>query len=448
MRPKQHEATREGDLFRARLDQIINMKHELVQLAVKIDWAWIDGQIAPLYSDKGRPGIETRFMIGLLLLKHMFGLSDEGVCERWVYDPYFQHFTGEEFFQHEFPHERSDLSHWRKRLGDKLDLLLAESLRVAHASGALRTKDLVRVTVDTTVQPKNITFPTDAKLLRAAIVGLNRLARRHAVRVRQSYLRVARNAAMMAGRYAHAKQFNRHQQRIRFLRTRLGRLIRDIRRKIAGHEPIEAAFEEALSRASQIRSQRQRQRGWKLYSFHAPEVECIGKGKARAPWEFGVKVSVVTTNARAPGGQFVLHAAALPGNPYDGHTLRTVIEDTQRLTGREIERVYVDKGYRGHDAPNPRRVFISGQKRGVFGVIKRELRRRSAVEPVIGHMKAEGHLDRCYLKGRAGDAANAVLTAAGYNFRRILAWLRIFLRLILGRLIAAFIPQARLNPAS
>ena len=137
-----------------------------------------------------------------------------------------------------------------------------------------------------------------------------------------------------------------------------------------------------------------------------------------------MKASIVTTNRRAPGGQFVLHAKALPGNPYDGHTLRDVIEDTQKLTGCEIERAYVDKGYRGHDAQNPRRVFISGQKRGVFGAIKRELRRRSAIEPVIGHMKAEGHLGRCYLKGRAGDAANTILTAVGYNFRRILAWLR------------------------
>ena len=134
MRPKKHKTTGSNDLFRARLDQIINLKHELVQLAGKIDWDWIDGEIAPLYSEKGRPGIETRFVIGLLLLKHIYGLSDEGVCERWVHDPYFQHFTGEEFFQHEFPHERSDLSHWRKRLGDKLELLLAESLRVAHES--------------------------------------------------------------------------------------------------------------------------------------------------------------------------------------------------------------------------------------------------------------------------------------------------------------------------
>ena len=448
MRPKKPETTRSGDLFRARLDQIINLRHELAQLAGQIDWDFIDGEIAPLYSDKGRPGIPTRFAIGLLLLKQIYGLSDEGVCERWVYDPYFQYFTGEEFFQHEFPHERSDLSHWRKRLGDRLELLLAESLRVAHASGALRSKDLARVTVDTTVQPKNITFPTDAKLLHAAIKGLNRLADKHGVRLRQSYVRVARHAAMMAGRYAHAKQFNRHRRQLRFLRSRLGRLIRDIGRKIAGHPDLEAALALPLVQASQIRSQQQRQRGWKLYSYHAPETECIGKGKASAPYEFGVKVSIVTTNARAPGGQFVLHAKALPGNPYDGHTLRGVIDQTQKLTGREIERAYVDKGYRGHDTENPRRVFISGQKRGVFGVIKRELRRRSAIEPVIGHLKAEGHLGRCYLKGRTGDAANAILSAVGYNFRRILTWLRMLLRLFLIAIMRLLRDRSTLNPTS
>jgi IS5 family transposase len=235
MRPKKHKTTGSADLFRARLDQIINMKHELVVLGGKVDWDWIDGEIAPLYSENGRPGIETRFLIGLLLLKQIYGLSDEGVCERWVHDPYFQYFTGEEFFQHIFPHERSDLSHWRKRLGDKLELLLAESLRVAHEAGALRGEDLKRVTVDTTVQPKAISFPTDAKLLHAAIKGLNRLATRHGVKLRQSYSRIAKAAAMMAGRYAHAKQFRRHQRQLRILRSRLGRIIRDIRRKIEGH---------------------------------------------------------------------------------------------------------------------------------------------------------------------------------------------------------------------
>src|SRR3974390_1894007 len=448
MRPKKHETTGSGDLFRARLEQIINMKHELVLLAGKIEWQWIDSEIAPLYSDKGRPGIETRFVIGLLLLKHIFGLSDEGVCERWVHDPYFQFFTGEEFFQHDFLHERSDLSHWRKRLGDKLELLLAESLRVAHEAGALRSQDLKRVTVDTTVQPKAITFPTDAKLLHAAIKGLNRLANKHGVRLRQSYLRIAKRAAMMAGRYAHAKQFNRHRRELRMLRTRLGRLIRDIRRRIVGKAELEAVFAWPLSCASQIRSQQQRQRGWKLYSFHAPEVECIGKGKARAPYEFGVKASIVTTNARAPGGQFVLHAKALPGNPYDGHTLGDIIDATENLTGCTIERAYVDKGYRGHNASHPRRVFTSGQKRGVFGAIKRELRRRSAIEPVIGHMKTDGHLGRCHLKGREGDAANVVLSAVGHNLRIVLDWLGMLLRLILIALWRLLAVQKAIKSAS
>ncbi len=291
-----------------------------------------------------------------------------------------------------------------------------------------------------------MTFPTDAKLLHAAMIGLNRLAQKHGIKLRQSYRRLAKRAAMMAGRYAHAKQFKRHHREVRFMRTRLGRLIRDIGRKIRGKPELEAALAVPLSRAIQIRSQHPRQRGWKLYSFHAPEVECIGKGKAQAPYEFGVKVSLVTTNARAPGGQFVLHAKSLPGNPYDGHTLASVLEETQILTGREIERAFADKGYRGHDACNPRRVFISGQKRGVFGVIKRQLKRRSAIEPAIGHMKSEGHLGRCYLKGRDGDAANAILSAIGYNFRRVLAWLRILLRTLLAALSTALMAQSAVIP--
>jgi IS5 family transposase len=369
-------------------------------------------------------------MIGMFLLKATYGLSDEQLWERWVENPYYQYFTGEEFFQHELRHERSGMSHWRKRIGDRLDALLAETLRVAHDAGALKKSDMARVTVDTTVQPKNITFPTDAKLLLRAIEQLNRLAKAHGVMLRQSYTRVARRAAMMAGRYAHARQFKRFNREVKFLRTRLGRLIRDIGRKTRGNPDLEAIFAVPLSKASQIRSQKQRQRGWKLYSWHAPETECIGKGKAAAPYEFGVKVSLTTTNKRCKGGQFILHAKALPGNPYDGHTLADVLEETQALTGREIERVYVDKGYRGHSAPNPLRVFRSGQKRGVHGQIKRELRRRSAIEATIGHCKNDGHLGRNFLKGRLGDRINAVMSAIGYNLRLILRWLRNLLCLI------------------
>ena len=448
MRPRKTETTGSGDLFRARLDQIIDMRHELVRLADAIDWAWIDGELAGRFSLEGRPATETRFMVGLLLLKHIYGLSDEGVCARWVENPYFQHFTGEEFFRHAFPHERSGLSHWRHRIGDKLEVLLAESLRVAHDTGALKNNDLARITVDTTVQPKNVTHPTDAKLMLTAIERLGKLARVHGVELRQSYVRVAKRAALMAGRYAHAKQFKRCNRELRFLRTRLGRLIRDIRRKIDGDERLQEVFAIPLSKAMQIRRQRKNRRGWKLYSWHAPETECIGKGKAHRPYEFGCKVSIATTNRRAKGGQFVLHAKALPGNPYDGHTLGTVIEETRALTGREIERVYVDKGYRGHDAPKPLRVFLSGQKRGVHGQIKRELRRRSAIEAAIGHMKTDGHLGRNFLRGRHGDQANAVLTAVGYNFRLILKWLKVLLRPILAAIFDSLTARSAVQPAS
>lgn len=448
MRPKKTERSGSGDLCRARLDQIINMKHELARLADAIDWEWIDAELAERFSDKGRPGTESRFMVGLLLLKHIQGLSDEEVCARWVENPYYQYFTGEEFFRHALPHERSGLTHWRHRIGDRLELLLRESLRVAHETGALKPDDLARITVDTTVQPKNVAHPTDAKLMLTAIEQLGGLAKAHGVPLRQSYARVAKRAALMAGRYAHAKQFKRCNRELRFLRIRLGRLIRDIQRKTEGDAALREMFAAPLSRAMQIRTQRQNQRGWKLYSWHAPEVECIGKGKAHKPWEFGVKVSIATTNRRCKGGQFVLHAKALPGDPYDGHTLRQVIEETQALTGREIERAYVDKGYAGHDAPKPLRVFRSGQKRGVIGVIKKELRRRSAIEAVIGHMKTGGHLGRNFLKGRHGDHANAILTAVGYNFRLILNWLRLLLRKILRAILAVLALNSALNPAS
>ncbi len=233
-----------------------------------------------------------------------------------MHDPYFQYFTGEEVFQHELPHERSGMSHCRKRIGDKLDILLQETLRLAHDTGALKKRDLARVTIDTTVQPKNVAFPTDAKLLETAIRQLGKLAKQHDVPLRQSYGRLAKRAAMMAGRYAHAKQFKRMNREIKFLRTRLGRIIRDIRRKIEDDEKLQEIFAVPLGRAVQIRGQKQRQRGWKLYSWHAPETECIGKGKARTPYEFGVKVSLTTpTNQRCKGGLFILPAKALPGNP-------------------------------------------------------------------------------------------------------------------------------------
>ncbi len=427
---------RQKDLLRPPLDQIIDLGHPLARLAREIDWGFLDGRFSSVCrAGPGQPPLPTRLVAGLLILKDLHDLSDEALCAR---NPYYQFFCGEESFQHVLPFDRSSLTRWRQRLGEEqLTALLQESLSVAHKTGALATKDLERVAVDTTVQPKNVAFPTDARLMHKAIVMLGREARKHGVPLRQSYVRVAKRAALMAGRYSHAKQFKRHNRQLRFLRNRLGRLVRDIRRKTEHDARLRQALAIPLSRANQIRHQKQRQRGWKLYSLHAPEVECIGKGKARAPYEFGCKVSVATPVTRPKGGQFVLHAKALHGNPYDGHTLGPVIAEMEKLTGVEARRIHVDKGYRGHNHPHKFRVWISGQVRRVTKTIRREMRRRAAVEPVIGHIKAEHRMERNYLKGRDGDRANAVLAAAGYNFSLLLRWFEALLRALFTALLRA-----------
>jgi len=339
--------------------------------------------------------------------------------------------------------DRSSLTRWRQRMGEeKLQALLQESLSVAAKTEAIKPKDLNRVIVDTTVQPKNVMFPTDARLLNRAREILVRLAQRHGVKLRQSYARVGKFALIKHQRYAHAKQFKRANRALRKLRTYLGRVIRDIGRKCDGNVDLLGAIvlERLLARARRVLQQKQHQRGPKIYSLHAPEVECIGKGKAHRPYEFGVKVSVATTLAHAKGGQFVTHVKALPGNPYDGHTLAAVIPEMEALVGNTIERILADKGYRGHNAPPDYkfRVFTSGQKRRMTPKIKRELRRRSAVEPVIGHLKEEHRMGRNYLWHRQGDAINAVLAAAGYNFRRLIRWLSLLLSKILPELRVEF----------
>ena len=428
MKPREQQQPDVEDMFRSRLENIINQRHELVLLAKAIDWQRFDEVFEPLFCDVGSPGLPTRLMVGLQILKYMHGLSDPEVTAQWIQNPYFQYFCGEVYFQHKAPFDRSSMTRWRQRIGDeKLAILVQESLASAQRTGALSPKDVRRVTVDTTVQPKNITFPTDAKLLYTSIVRLNRLARRHGVKLRQSYLRVGKLALIKSQRYAHARQFRRQRREIKFLHVRLGRVIRDIERKTE-HDPIlRAAFESELNLAKRIRAQKKRQAGPKVYSCHAPETECIGKGKAHKPYEFGVKVSITTTNARAKGGMFILHAKALHGNPYDGHTLSEVVDELTDWVGARPERIYVDKGYRGHKLKAPLSVFRSGQKRGVTPQIKRELRRRAAVEPIIGHTKAEHRMDRNYLKGREGDRTNAVLAAAGYNFKQIANWLKAIL---------------------
>jgi IS5 family transposase len=447
MKPRERRETGAQDLFRSRLDQIIDMKHALVKLARAMDWRFLECEFGAIYTDgPGSPPLPTRLMAGLAILKHTYDLSDEVLCERWIENPYYQFFCGEEFFQHEFVFDRSSLTRWRQRMGEeKLAALIQESLAVATKTEAMKPSDLARVVIDTTVQPKAVMFPTDAKLINRARERLVRLAKKHGVQLRQSYRRVGKFALIKHQRYAHAHQFKRANRALRKLKTYAGRVVRDIGRKTAGNDMLSEIFAWPLSLTRRVLEQNRHQRGRKVYSLHALEVECIGKGKAHKPYEFGVKVSVATTLHRSRGGQFVTHVAALPGNPYDGHTLAKVIPAIESLVGNVLERIFTDAGYRGHNAPPEHKfkVFTAGQKRRVTPQIKRQMRRRAAVEPVIGHLKAEHRMGRNHLAHAAGDAINAVLAAAGYNFRLLISWLKPWLM----RMLFALVPPLRLQPA-
>ena len=435
---------RDDELFRMQLVNMIDMEHSLVKLAGMIDWSRFDEAYGRFYTCKGRPGLPTRLMAGLHLLKHMEGLSDEAVCKRWVENPYFQYFCGEQYFCHRLVLDRSSMTRWRGRIGaDALELLLAEALAVAVRTQAVSERAMERVTVDTTVQTKAVAHPTDSHLLMRAIERLNALAKKHDIKLRQSFIRVSRQAKRDVSRLIHGRGHSQAMRWVRKLRTWLGRLDRDIGRKIAGDERLEAAFADTRQKVTRILAQKAGD-GHKLYAFHAPEVECLAKGKARTRYEFGVKTSIAVTNARTAGGQFIVGMQTIPGSPYDGHTLSGQIEQVERLTGVAVERAYVDRGYRGHRHSGKAKIYIAHTRGIASPTIRRELRRRNAIEPIIGHTKSDGLLERNHLAGAAGDAVNAILVAAGHNMRLLVAWLAVLLR----ALITAWLAELRSRPAT
>ena len=423
MRPREPEPTYASDLFRNRLDNLLDQRHELYRLSDLIDWNGFDTAFGELYCpDNGCPGKATRLMVGLHYLKHTYGLSDEDVVKRWVENPYWQYFCGEEYFQHQMPIDPSSLSRFRRRIGESgCEKILQVSVEAGLESKTIKRNDLRRVTVDTTVQEKAVSFPTDSKLLNRSRERLVKLCHKQGVVLRQSYARKGPEALLLTNRYAHARQMRRMRRQIRKLRTYLGRVVRDIERKIADCPAQQRIFADELAMAKRVLKQKKTD-SHKLYSLHAPEVECIGKGKAHKRYEFGVKASVATTNR----SNFVVGGMALPGNPFDGHTLVDALVQVRRLTGSAIDEAFVDRGYRGHDEKTTT-VYISGQKRGIKTQrLRRSLKRRQAIEPVIGHLKSDGLLGRNYLKGTVGDHMNVLLSCAGHNLRLILRQLRIF----------------------
>jgi len=358
-------------------------------------------------------------MAALLYLKHAYALSDEEVVERWIENPYWQHFSGEKYFRHELPCDPSSLVRWRQRLGEAgCEWLLAHSIEAAKKAGVVKRASFDTVVLDTTVAPKAIAYPTDSRLLNRAREQLVAAAQDVGIALRQSYARVGRTAERQAGRYAHAKQYRRLQRELKRLRTWLGRVIRDVQRK--GGE-MTGALKAKLETAQRLHAQRRDAKN-KLYALHAPEVECLAKGKARTPYEFGVKVSLAVTANEG----LVVGMRSMPGNPYDGHTMHSQLEQVGILTGQEPKIALADRGYRGVEPPQGTRLLISHTRRLPIR-LKKLLKRRQVIEPMIGHMKSDGLLGKNWLKGELGDAMHAILCGAGHNLRMILAHLRVLL---------------------
>ena len=420
----------QADLLRPRLVDMIDGRHELVRLAALIDWGWFEREWAGFFpAQEGRPATDPRLVAGLLYLQHAYGLSDEAVLARWVENPYFQHFTGETIFRHRSPIHPSSLSRWRSRIGEEgVEWLLTKTIEAGRASGAVTPRSLSEIAVDTTVMEKAIAHPTDSRLYEKARRSLVTLAQKAGISLRQNYNRLAPRLAIKAGRHAHARQFRRMRKALHTLKGYTGRVLREVDRHL-GAVPdgrLRTRIEQRIALVTRLLRQTPKSKG-KIYALHEPEVDCISKGKARVRYEFGSKVSVATTLA----GGFVVGMRSMPGNPYDGHTLADALQQVETLTGSSPSLAVVDRGYRGHGVHGTQ-VLISGMRRGLTPRLARLLRRRSAIEPEIGHMKTDGHLARCALKGTLGDALYAVLCGCGHNIRKILAHLRTFLAALRG----------------
>lgn len=436
------------DFFRARLEQMIDLRHPLAVLAQRMPWGQLEAALAPAFERKardgemvegldlfgptlqvagagisaaGRPRLSIRLMASLLYLKHAFNLSDEELIARWAENVVWQYFSGRAYYEPRLPCDATQVGRFRAAIGEAgVEELLKATLDTAVATNAVRPAEFERVIVDTTVQEKAIAHPVDSRLLEIARHKVVQAAKFAGIALKQTFAKEGKELRRRAGGYAHAKQFKRLRRVLKRQRTVLGIVLREIERKhttaSSASPSTIARLDILLERAERIRTQQPKDKH-KLYALHAPEVECIGKGKARKPYEFGVKASLAVTHKSG----LVVGARTFPGNPYDGHLLHEQLEQTTILledVGRAPKQGVVDLGFRGVDADNPGvEIIHRGKFRSLTQRQRRWLKRRPAVEPVIGHLKSDHRMDRCWLKGAMGDALHVVLCVAGYNLR-------------------------------
>lgn len=406
------------------LSDMLNQSHPLYKLAYKIDWAKFDTAFAPLYcQNNGRPAKPIRLMCGLLILKHLRNLSDESIVEQWSENAYYQYFCGMQEFVPGAPCASSELVHFRNRIGEKgIELIFQESIRVNNEEDGDRHHDVAFI--DSTVQEKNITYPTDAKLHKKIVRKVLGIVHELGLPLRQSYTFVLKRIYRDQRFRNHPKNRNKALKADRKLRTIAGRLVRELKRNLGEH----SLYNKLIERFEAILAQR-RHSGKKIYSIHEPDVQCISKGKEHKKYEFGNKVSII----RSATG--IILGAQSFRNEYDGHTIEASLAQVERLTQRKIKILAGDRGYRGKKEVNGTQILIPDAPKPSDSRYQKRKKhklfcKRAGIEPTIGHLKSDYRLGRNFYKGVTGDAVNLLLAAAAYNFKRAMRALLFLFKII------------------
>jgi transposase, IS5 family len=405
------------EMFKTVLTSFINPQHELCLLARKIDWENLEKEFAPLYAEAGRPSIPIRTIVGLLLLKQIYDLGDETVMERYIDSPYCQYFCGEVYFQYKYPFDPSDFVHFRKRIGEEgMELIFKQSIDLFGKEKV--RKEVKEVRVDTTVQEKNITFPTDRKLIEKVIDHCKRIAREENIKLKRTYGREIKKLKHQL-RFAHKPK---NMKKLKKAQTRLYRIAFKIYQDLVKQlNPIPIEYMKEFDVLYRVLTQKRDDKN-KVYSVHEPEVLCISKGKEHKQYEFGNKSSFAYTR----GSGIIVGAMAVEGNAYDGHTLKPQLDQVKELTGGKIKKAIVDRGYKvkggipGVDIVMPKML----KRESYYLKKKREerCRSRAGIEGLISHLKHDHRMLRNYLSGTAGDQINTLLAATAYNMKK---WMRL-----------------------
>jgi IS5 family transposase len=426
---------RQRNLFNPMLVDFIDMKHELVLLAGKIDWQYFEKEFATLYSNVGKKSMPVRLIVGSLILKRLYNLGDETLVKEWEMNPYMQYFCGESTFKHKFPCDPSDFVHFRKRIGEEgIEKIFIHSVEIhgKEAQGKM-------VLSDTTVQENNVTFPTDAKLAKKIIDRCNKLAEKEAIKQRQNYKRVSKQYLRDTYNSQHPKRRKKAKHAQRRLVTIAGRLLRELERQMEG--AVYQKYKEEFELYHRVLNQKREDKN-KIYSLHKPFTSCIAKGKAHKQYEFGNKTGLMIN----PKKLIILGVRTFQGNPHDSKTIEPLLNQMEENLGYKPDEVVYDRGGRGSKQINGIKISIPGRplkRDSAYQKRKKrnKFRRRAAIEPVIGHLKQYFRMGQNYLNGENSPQINALLGAAGWNFKKMMEKLKAEIKFWIFQFIRNLLPD-------